>query len=552
MNRGFLEQNGFGHIGLRIATAFCAMLVLVSCGKGRRTMRQLKDIKSYHIEYSDSARAALDKIDLSSLNSKSAAAKYSLLSGAVRLFQGGSIEEYASIQPAVSYYSKGKGSLDERIGCRILLSNFHYGRKEYDVALLDIVQAELLAGKCRNQLVKGLVQLFKSDILWDLHEDVELLQCCWNAYGIFSKTSSDALTGLSLMYLGQTYNRMDMADSAIVYYDRIIDNPSKFGKDWYYPEAMFHKAEAMMILPETDYAAVRKLIERALGLKQFEEDATVKALYAYVVSKDTGEHVTALVNDALREMSRYEDTEDANYWLNRLYMEQGDLAKAYAYLDKSFDERIETDAFVYTHSVYRALQENQQHQNRQTRHAAIMIVVLLSIVIILLAAFAFVLIRSHRSRMAILQLNLDKDKALQELQRTELQKRVGDFSNLILYLQKNVSEKEKDDSEEGKVAKSVFSSILKNAIEGIGLEEIIGEQVRSRFPLLETALDSCGQPLTKLNKQVLYLSIIGYDPAVIAFVCGMTVLTYNTHKSQIRSKLRACGNAVLDEVAAAI
>lgn len=531
------------------------VLAVTSCSGNRKVLRQLKDIESYHIEYCDSAQAALRDIDVSKLKSRLAAARYSLLSGATRLFQGEVIDDYSSIHPAVSYYTKGRGTVEERIGCRILLSNFHYAREEYDVALLDIAQAEELSERCKDPLVIGLVQLFKSDILWDLHADVELVQCCRNAYDIFSGTSSNLMTGLALMYLGQSYYRTGVADSAVVCYDRILDAPDRYGRDWFYPEAMFHKAEALMSLEKPDCSLVRGLIENALQLKKFEENATIKALYAYVVSRETGGDVSVLVNDALEEMSFYDDTEDAAYWLSRLCLERGDLKAAYSYLDQSFDERLETDAVVYTHSVYRALQESRQHHAAQVRNIAIAVFVLSVLLVIVVVFVAILLIARHKANAekleadaVILNAKLSDEQALQNRQGQELMTRVENINRIFDILQVKMNGAVPKDINKEEVFKAFVADAINDTLFGIDSIDAIREQVETRYPGMREALEKLSPSLTPLEKKILFLSIIGYSTQIISFLCKMSQATYYSHKSRVKGRLKSSGDPVLVRV----
>lgn len=531
------------------------VLAVTSCSGNRKVLRQLKDIESYHIEYCDSAQAALRDIDVSKLKSRLAAARYSLLSGATRLFQGEVIDDYSSIHPAVSYYTKGRGTVEERIGCRILLSNFHYAREEYDLALLDITQAEELSIRCKDPLVIGLVQLFKSDILWDLHADVELVQCCLNAYDIFSGTSSNLMTGLSLMYLGQSYYRTGVADSAVVCYDRILDAPDRYGRDWFYPEAMFHKAEALMSSRNPDYPKVRGLIENALQLKKFEENATIKALYAYVVSRETGGDVSELVNDALEEMSFYDDTEDAAYWLSKLYLERGDLKTAYSYLDQSFDERLETDAVVYTHSVYRALQESRQHHAAQVRNIAIAVFVLSVLLVIVVVFVAILLIARHKANAekleadaVILNAKLSDEQALQNRQGQELMTRVENINRIFDILQVKMNGAVPKDINKEEVFKAFVADAINDTLFGIDSIDAIREQVETRYPGMREALEKLSPSLTPLEKKILFLSIIGYSTQIISFLCKMSQATYYSHKSRVKGRLKSSGDPVLVRV----
>lgn len=531
------------------------VLAVTSCSGNRKVLRQLKDIESYHIEYCDSAQAALRDIDVSKLKSRLAAARYSLLSGATRLFQGEVIDDYSSIHPAVSYYTKGRGTVEERIGCRILLSNFHYAREEYDLALLDIAQAEELSIRCKDPLVIGLVQLFKSDILWDLHADVELVQCCLNAYDIFSRTSSNLMTGLSLMYLGQSYYRAGVADSAVVCYDKILDAPDRYGTRWYYPEAMFHKAEALMSSRNPDYPKVRGLIENALQLKKFEENATIKALYAYVVSRETGGDVSELVNAALEEMSYYDDTEDAAYWLSRLYLERGDLRAAYSYLDRSFDERLETDAVVYTHSVYRALQESRQHHAAQVRNIAKAVFVLSVLLVIVVIFVAILLIARHKANAekleadaVILNAKLSDEQTLQNRQGQELMTRVENINRIFDILQVKMNGAVPKDINKEEVFKAFVADAINDTLFGIDSIDAIREQVETRYPGMREALEKLSPSLTPLEKKILFLTIIGYSTQLISFLCKMSQATYYSHKSRVKGRLKLSGDSVLVRV----
>ena len=127
------------------------------------------------------------------------------------------------IRVAVDYYSTRRSEPE-----KLFLSYYYLGRvqqnaKEYQKAIVSLMQAEEAAKLSRDNFYLGLIYRSMSDIHSDIYNFTEALQYARNSYHSFTLSDNQRYADWSLWSLSRAFHNSAQYDSSIVYSKQVIN-----------------------------------------------------------------------------------------------------------------------------------------------------------------------------------------------------------------------------------------------------------------------------------------------------------------------------------------
>ncbi|MBO5719620.1 MAG: tetratricopeptide repeat protein, partial [Bacteroidales bacterium] len=126
------------------------------------------------------------------------------------------------IRVAVDYYSTRKDN-NRKMLAYYYLGRVQYNAKEYQKAIVSLMQAEEAAKLSRDNFYLGLIYRSMSEIHCDIYSFTEALQYARNSYSSFTLSDNQRYADWSLWSLSRAFHNSAQYDSSIVYSKQVIN-----------------------------------------------------------------------------------------------------------------------------------------------------------------------------------------------------------------------------------------------------------------------------------------------------------------------------------------
>ena len=126
------------------------------------------------------------------------------------------------IRVAVDYYAPRKDN-NRKMLVYYYLGRVQYNAKEYQKAIVSLMQAEVAAKLSRDNFYLGLIYRSMSEIHCDIYSFTEALQYARNSYHSFTLSDNQRYADWSLLDIGKAFHNSAQYDSSIVYTKSVIE-----------------------------------------------------------------------------------------------------------------------------------------------------------------------------------------------------------------------------------------------------------------------------------------------------------------------------------------
>ena len=126
------------------------------------------------------------------------------------------------IRVAVDYYAPRKDN-NRKMLSYYYLGRVQYNAKEYQKAIVSLMQAEVAAKLSRDNFYLGLIYRSMSEIHCDIYSFTEALQYARNSYSSFTLSDNQRYADWSLWSLSRAFHNSAQYDSSIVYSKQVIN-----------------------------------------------------------------------------------------------------------------------------------------------------------------------------------------------------------------------------------------------------------------------------------------------------------------------------------------
>ena len=126
------------------------------------------------------------------------------------------------IRVAVDYYAPRKDN-NRKMLAYYYLGRVQYNAKEYQKAIVSLMQAEDAAKQIEDYFYLGLIYRSISDIHSDIYSFTEALQYARNSYSSFTLSDNQRYADWGLWSLSRAFHNSAQYDSSIVYSKQVIN-----------------------------------------------------------------------------------------------------------------------------------------------------------------------------------------------------------------------------------------------------------------------------------------------------------------------------------------
>ncbi len=127
------------------------------------------------------------------------------------------------IRVAVDYYAPRKDN-NRKMLAYYYLGRIQYNAKEYQKAIVSLMQAEVAAKLSRDNFYLGLIYRSMSEIHCDIYGFTEAIRYAKSSYEHFHITDDQHYADWSLWDIGRAFHNAAQYDSSIVYAKRVVEN----------------------------------------------------------------------------------------------------------------------------------------------------------------------------------------------------------------------------------------------------------------------------------------------------------------------------------------
>ncbi|MBQ2447270.1 MAG: tetratricopeptide repeat protein, partial [Bacteroidales bacterium] len=127
------------------------------------------------------------------------------------------------IRVAVDYYAPRKDN-NRKMLAYYYLGRVQYNAKEYQKAIVSLMQAEVAAKLSRDNFYLGLIYRSMSEIHCDIYSFTEAIRYAKSSYEHFHITDDQHYADWSLWDIGRAFHNAAQYDSSIVYAKRVVEN----------------------------------------------------------------------------------------------------------------------------------------------------------------------------------------------------------------------------------------------------------------------------------------------------------------------------------------
>lgn len=439
-------------LALRLCLLICLGLSLPSC-ENRQARLSLADIASYLQDSPDSARAALEAIDSSSLNTKALRADYALLYSAALYKTYADTTDLGIISPAVDFYGRKGADPDKKLKTYYYEGVTYYNRGEYDRAIVSLSRAEELVPEVTDRLYVGLLYSMISYTYNKTRNFIEEYKYINLAMDVFTALGASKYYYTTLLSVGEALANLLRYDEAEDIYKDMLRDPLT-------PASLINDIKedyALMLMshhfsdPQAALTLYKEVLAAGNGLRNINLWASYACALSYCGYPEESEEVF----DQLYSMptKRYTTIDS---WKSAAYYNEGRYKESLIFLQKSiayYDSlvnvsvsqaatRAQRDYFVTQSNQLRLEKEN----DRMTLSAIIVGLLLVSLLLYFLYRSRSERLEREKVRMADIAENMKKrlreSEEVRALEKVSLDGLVSEKETEISSLRKEIDTKE--------------------------------------------------------------------------------------------------------------
>ena len=307
-----------------------ALAITLSSCTERKTMVALSDIETAIDERPDSALAALKAIDTSSLTTRSAKAKYSLLHAIALDKNYIDTADTRIVQPAIEYYER-HGSPDERLKAYYYQGREYYNGKQYSQAIISYTKAKESVFYSKDNIIIGMLYSALADTFTKTLDYSQASEEINKAIDSFSRYGRDEYLYLARLRKAQILTNLKQWDEADENYEALLSDTSASSALKSYTESCY--ALLLVTQPKNNDSLALVHFSNAINQQGKLGNNNQYGAYAYTL-KAVGKPFEA---DSLMNYLESVCPNDYSYkyWKHRILKQNGDYKNAYLALSEA-------------------------------------------------------------------------------------------------------------------------------------------------------------------------------------------------------------------------
>lgn len=458
------------------------------------------------------------------------------------------------IRIAVDYYAPRKDNTRKMLAY-YYLGRVQYNAKEYQKAIVSLMQAEEAAKLSRDNFYLGLIYRSMSDIHSDIYNFTEALQYARNSYNSFTLSENQHYADWSLLDIGKAFHNSAQYDSSIVYTKSVIEIAKAHQDTLLLSDALQTIAKSYVATQKYKDAINSFQESLKLGNDSFSKNDLSMMGTAYHAVGDIEK-----ANQCRIELLRIDSTET---WLSYMIEKQcGDYQNALSALEAVISKSNYHLSKLIRQNVTQAINEYQLHkfqlqkkelQQAKLSRALLILSIIFCVVFIVLAAY-IVRQRIKAKNLAIVEYMdkvqdleselLVKERNLQAVSESNSQ--MNEQINLLFakqfatidQLSATYYEMHAVKNEKEAVYKSVKKEIenfSKNKKTLQELENIVNQHKNNVMAVLREEFPE----FSEMDFRLICYSIAGFSAKAISVFTGNSTGNIYMKKSRLKAKINA-------------
>ena len=553
---------------------FMLLTFTVSSCYNRSQIAKLDTAGSLMGERPDSALVLIQSIDTSSLRSRAAKAKYSLLQAMALDKNYIDTTDVNVVMPAVDYYRR-HGTSDERLKAYYYLGRIQENAGDYNSAAVTFSIGEGYADDATDIQTQGLLYMAFADIYNKTRNRAKEEEYVKRGIKAFEKAGDVKHTNLSSGRL------------AIIYYN---------GQEWQKADSLFsvgieqakedtvamsvflsNYARLKVVQPEQDPWGSLALLQRLREDYKRTLSLTDYGVWAYAASLVGDEHTCSQIENQLKMLDE-EHKQTILYWLYRIEQHRGNYEKALEYnIESNAMNSVLIDNLL-TDSIGQTLQSYYSSEDEKSKREA-RILKLQFLLVALGLCIIFLIVLSYQKHKRdkrekeverLLKIGEESNKLLTEAnenlqgQVTSLQISTGELEKTLINLRKAYVATYKDkfsaigelcnaymysdkrtDKKEFIVRKveSLIAYISDDDRLHMRFENQINKDLNNIIKHLKADLGD----VDKKESRFICYCIVGFAPEMIGSILGLSISNVYTKKSRLKERIRGLDSPYKEE-----
>lgn len=263
--------NGYYYIRITIVSMLMVFTALCSCNRYQNKNTQLfQQAEQSLAEYPDSALSFIQSIEHPEKLSKNEYAKYWLLKIQAHEKTGANIKDDSLIHISATYYSQARDSLNAA-KANLYTARVHFARNDNEEAMKYLLIAKDFAEGTKNNDLLGSIYYNIGNAYNRNRNYNKALESFKISQDYYSKSKNKVKEILTLEYIGAMFAEEAEQDSALYYYQQVLDYTNNTGDDG--PMARINRRMACMFLDLEQYAKAREQAEISMEKDETDEQA---------------------------------------------------------------------------------------------------------------------------------------------------------------------------------------------------------------------------------------------------------------------------------------
>lgn len=263
--------NGYYYIRITIVSMLMVFTALCSCNRYQNKNTQIfQQAEQSLAEYPDSALSFIQSIEHPEKLSKNEYAKYWLLKIQAHEKTGANIKDDSLIHISATYYSQARDSLNAA-KANLYTARVYFARNDNEEAMKYLLIAKDFAEGTKNNDLLGSIYYNIGNAYNRNRNYNKALESFKISQDYYSKSKNKVKEILTLEYIGAMFAEEAEQDSALYYYQQVLDYTNNTGDDGLM--ARINRRMACMFLDLEQYAKAREQAEISMEKDKTDEQA---------------------------------------------------------------------------------------------------------------------------------------------------------------------------------------------------------------------------------------------------------------------------------------
>ena len=263
--------NGYYYIRITIVSMLMVFTALCSCNRYQNKNTQIfQQAEQLLAEYPDSALSFIQSIEHPEKLAKNEYAKYWLLKIQAHEKTGANIKDDSLIHISATYYSQARDSLNAA-KANLYTARVHFARNDNEKAMKYLLIAKDFAEGTKNNDLLGSIYYNIGNAYNRNRNYNKALESFKISQDYYSKSKNKVKEILTLEYIGAMFAEEAEQDSALYYYQQVLDYTNNTGDDGLM--ARINRRMACMFLDLEQYAKAREQAEISMEKDKTDEQA---------------------------------------------------------------------------------------------------------------------------------------------------------------------------------------------------------------------------------------------------------------------------------------